>query len=121
MCTGGRIRHHLRHNLSNPSAHIVFVGYQAAGTLGRIIVDGAERVRLFGDDVPVRAQVHTVGGLSAHADKDGLCAWYGKIAGHPPVCLVHGEDPGRSTLAGELKARWGSRVTLPTPGTRVAM
>jgi metallo-beta-lactamase family protein len=121
MCTGGRIRHHLRHNLSNPSAHIVFVGYQAAGTLGRIIVDGAKRVRLFGDDVPVRAQVHTVGGLSAHADKDGLCAWYGKIAGHPPVCLVHGEDPGRSTLAGELKSRWGSRVTLPTPGTRVAM
>lgn len=121
MCTGGRIRHHLRHNLANPSAHVVFVGYQAAGTLGRIIVDGAKRVRLFGDDIPVRAQVHTVGGLSAHADKDGLSAWYGKIAGHPPVCLVHGEDPGRSTLAGELKSRWGSRVTLPMPDTRVAV
>jgi metallo-beta-lactamase family protein len=121
MCNGGRIRHHLRHNLSNPSAHVVFVGYQAAGTLGRLLVDGARRVRLFGEDIPVRAQMHTVGGLSAHADQAGLSAWYGKIAGHPPVCLVHGEDPGRSRLAGELKSRWGSRVTLPMPNTRVAV
>jgi len=59
--------------------------------------------------------------LSAHADKDGLSAWYGKIAGHPPVCLVHGEDPGRSMLAGELKSKWGSKVTLPMPGTRVTV
>jgi metallo-beta-lactamase family protein len=121
MCNGGRIRHHLRHNLANPSAHVVFVGYQAAGTLGRLLVQGAKRVRLFGEDIPVRAQMHTVGGLSAHADQAGLSAWYGKIAGHPPVCLVHGEDPGRSRLAGELKSRWGSRVTLPMPNTRVAV
>jgi len=121
MCNGGRIRHHLRHNLANPSAHVVFVGYQAAGTLGRLLVEGAKRVRLFGEDIPVRAQMHTVGGLSAHADQVGLSAWYGKIAGHPPVCLVHGEDPGRSRLAGQLKSRWGSRVTLPMPNTRVAI
>ena len=121
MCTGGRIRHHLRHNLANPAAHIVFVGYQAAGTLGRIIVQGARHVRLFGDDIPVRAQVHTVGGLSAHADKDGLSAWYGGIAGHPPVCLVHGEDPGRSRLADALQAKWGSKVSLPMPGVRVSV
>ena len=121
MCTGGRIRHHLRHNLANPAAHIVFVGYQAAGTLGRIIVDGAKNVRLFGGDVAVRAQVHTVGGLSAHADKDGLSTWYGRIAAHPPVCLVHGEDPGRSILAAELKQKWGSKVTLPMPGTRLTV
>lgn len=121
MCTGGRIRHHLRHNLANPAAHIVFVGYQANGTLGRIIMQGAKHVRLFGDDIPVRAHVHTVGGLSAHADKDGLSAWYGNIAGHPPVCLVHGEDPGRSKLAAELKGKWGSKVTLPMPGTRVTV
>lgn len=121
MCTGGRIRHHLRHNLGNPAAHIVFVGYQARGTLGRIIMEGAKYVRLFGNDVAVRAQVHTVGGLSAHADKDGLSAWYGKIAGHPPVCLVHGEDPQRSKLAGALKVRWGCNVSLPIPGARVAV
>ena len=121
MCTGGRIRHHLRHNLANPAAHIVFVGYQAHGTLGRTIMQGAKHVRLFGDDIPVRAHVHTVGGLSAHADKDGLSTWYGKIAGHPPVCLVHGEDPGRSKLADELKGKWGSKVTLPVPGVRVTV
>ena len=121
MCNGGRIRHHLRHNLANPAAHIVFVGYQANGTLGRLIVQGAKHVRLFGDDIPVRAHVHTVGGLSAHADKEGLSTWYGKIAGHPPVCLVHGEDPGRSKLADELKSKWGSKVTLPMPGTRVVV
>ena len=121
MCTGGRIRHHLRHNLGNPAAHIVFVGYQANGTLGRIIMQDAKHVHLFGDDIPVRAHIHTVGGLSAHADKDGLSAWYGGIAGHPPVCLVHGEDPGRSKLAAELKTKWGSKVTLPMPGTRVTV
>ncbi|TAN03872.1 MAG: MBL fold metallo-hydrolase [Rhodanobacteraceae bacterium] len=121
MCTGGRIRHHLRYNLANPAAHIVFVGYQANGTLGRILVNGAKHVRLFGDDIPVRAHVHTVGGLSAHADQSGLSAWYGQIAGHPPVCLVHGEEPGRSKLADELKAKWGSKVTLPMPETRVAI
>jgi metallo-beta-lactamase family protein len=121
MCTGGRIRHHLRHNLGNPAAHIVFVGYQAHGTLGRAIVEGAKHVRLFGDDILVRAHVHTVGGLSAHADRDGLSAWYGRIAGHPPVCLVHGEDPGRSRLAAGLQAKWGSKVTLPMPGTRITV
>ena len=121
MCNGGRIRHHLRHNLANSSAHIVFVGYQAVGTLGRTIVDGAKHVRLFGEDIPVRAQVHTVGGLSAHADQAGLSAWYGQITGHPPICLVHGEDPGRSKLADELKTKWGSKVTLPMPGTRVTV
>lgn len=121
MCEGGRIRHHLRHNLANPAAHIVFVGYQAHGTLGRRIVEGARRVHLFGDDIPVRARVHTVGGLSAHADRDGLSDWYGAIANHPPVCLVHGEDPGRGTLAQALKQKWGCTVTLPMPGVRVTV
>ena len=121
MCTGGRIRHHLRYNLANPAAHIVFVGYQANGTLGRILVNGAKHVRLFGEEIPVRAQIHTVGGLSAHADRDGLSAWYGAIAGHPPVCLVHGEDPARAKFATALKGKWGSKVTLPMPGTRVTV
>ena len=119
MCEGGRIRHHLRHNLANPAAHIVFVGYQAQGTLGRRIVQGAKHVHLFGDEIPVRAHVHTVGGLSAHADRDGLSDWYGAIGNHPPVCLVHGEDPGRATLAQALKQKWGCAVTLPMPGVRV--
>ena len=121
MCEGGRIRHHLRHNLANPAAHVVFVGYQAQGTLGRRIVQGAKHVHLFGDDIPVHAQIHTVGGLSAHADRDGLSDWYGAIAGRPPVCLVHGEDPGRGTLAQALQQKWGCAVTLPMPGVRVTV
>ncbi len=116
MCEGGRIRHHLRHNIANPAAHIVFVGYQAQGTLGRRIVGGAKHVHLFGDDIPVRAQIHTVGGLSAHADRDGLSDWYGAIAGHPPVWLVHGEDDGRTGLAAYLKQKWGCAVNLPKAG-----
>ncbi len=72
MCEGGRIRHHLRHNLPREECAIVFTGFQAAGTLGREIVDGATRVRLFRDDVPVRASVHTIGGLSAHGDQAAL-------------------------------------------------
>ena len=121
MCEGGRIRHHLRHNLANPAAHIVFVGYQAQGTLGRRIVDGARHVHLFGDDIPVRAHIHTVGGLSAHADRDGLSDWYGGIAGHPPVWLVHGEDDGRSGLADYLKQKWGCAVSLPKPGDKATI
>lgn len=118
MCEGGRIRHHLRHNIANPAAHIVFVGYQAQGTLGRRIVDGAKQVDLFGEQLPVRAHIHTVGGLSAHADRDGLSDWYGAIAKHPPVWLVHGEDDGRTGLADYLKQKWSCAVSLPKPGDK---
>ena len=75
MCEGGRIRHHLRHNLPRDECAVVFTGFQAAGTLGRQIVDGARRVRLFREDVPVRASVHTIGGLSAHGDQGALLGW----------------------------------------------
>lgn len=121
MCEGGRIRHHLLHNLANPASHVVFVGYQAQGTLGRRIVGGAKQVNLFGHPIPVRARIHTVGGLSAHADRDGLSEWYGAIAGHPPVWLVHGEDPGRDTLAAELKQKWGCTASLAMPGVRATV
>lgn len=118
MCEGGRIRHHLLHNLANPATHVVFVGYQANGTLGRRIVSGAKHVHLFGHDIPVNAHISTVGGLSAHADRDGLSEWYGAIANHPPVYLVHGEDSGRNGLSQYLKQQWHCQVTLPTPGTQ---
>lgn len=119
MCNGGRIRHHLRNNLADARNHIVFVGYQASGTLGRLLVDGVPTVKLFDERIPVRAQRHTVGGLSAHADQAGLLEWYGAIANHPPVWLVHGEDPARGTLAERLQARYGAAANLGTPGTRV--
>src|SRR5690606_3945047 len=92
MCNGGRIVHHLKHNVWRRECHIVIVGYQAEGTLGRKLVDGSEYVRLWQEAIRVNATVHTVGGLSAHADQDGLVEWYRAIDGKPPVYLVHGED-----------------------------
>lgn len=116
MANAGRILHHLRHRLANPHTHVVFVGYQAEGTLGRRLVDGARWVRIHGRDIRVNAQRHTIGGLSAHTDQAGLIEWYGHIADHPPLVLVHGEDKAREALAGEIGERFGITVTLATPG-----
>jgi metallo-beta-lactamase family protein len=116
MANGGRIQHHLKYNLGRRSAHVVFVGYQAQGTLGRRLVDGAKWVRIFGRDCRVNAQVHTVGGLSAHADQHGLIEWYSGFAKHPPLALVHGEDKAREALAGEIGERFGIEVVLSKPG-----
>ena len=112
MCTGGRIRHHLRHNLWRENCDVIFPGFQARGTLGRQLVDGAEFVTLFGERVRVRARRHTVGGLSAHADQDGLAEWYGHFHGRPPVALVHGEERAREGLAERLKRDFGVTATL---------
>ena len=119
MANGGRVRHHLANNLAFARNHVVFVGYQATGTLGRLLVNGVPRVRLFGGEIPVRAQIHTVGGLSAHADQQGLLDWYGASPNHPPVALAHGENPAREALAVELKRRYGVTVTLSQPGMRL--
>jgi metallo-beta-lactamase family protein len=118
MANGGRVRHHLANNLADRRCHVVFVGYQAQGTLGRLLVNRVPRVRLFGREIEVRAQIHTVGGLSAHADQQALLDWYGGGPTHPPVVLVHGEDPARATLADELRRRYGCEVLLSQPGMR---
>lgn len=116
MANGGRILHHLEHNIGRHNAHVVFVGYQAEGTLGRRLVNGAPWVRIYGRDYRVNAKVHTVGGLSAHADQRGLIEWYGQFAEHPPLALVHGEQKSREALAGEINALDGIDVALPKPG-----
>ncbi|GAA0708724.1 MBL fold metallo-hydrolase [Dokdonella soli] len=116
MANGGRVRHHLANNLADPKSHVIFVGYQADGTLGRLLVNGVKHVKLFGADIPVRAQIHTIGGLSAHADQQSLLEWYGSGPNHPPVVLVHGENPAREVLAAALKQRFGTNVTLSQPG-----
>ena len=117
MANGGRILHHLRHNLGRRQAHLVFVGYQSVGTLGRRLVDGAKWVRIYGQDYRVNLNVHTVGGLSAHTDQRGLLEWYGRFEPKPPVALVHGEDKAREALAGELHERFGVQAELVRPGT----
>ena len=93
MCEAGRIRHHLKHNLWRKECTILFVGYQAVGTLGRILVDGAERVKLFGEEIEVNAEVKVLAGVSGHADKNGLISWISAFNPKPAaVFIVHGED-----------------------------
>jgi metallo-beta-lactamase family protein len=121
MASGGRILHHFKHNLGRREAHVVFVGYQAEGTLGRRLVNGAPWVRIYGQDVRVNAQRHTVGGLSAHADQSGLLEWYGAFAPPPPIALVHGEDIAREALAGELHERFGVTAELARSGMTLAV
>jgi len=102
MCTGGRVRHHLIHNLPRANASIVFVGYASQGTPARRIIDGAPSVKLFGEDVPVRAQVHTINGFSAHADQRELLGWHARAGGRERTILVHGEPPAMQAFAALL-------------------
>ncbi|NUN24420.1 MAG: MBL fold metallo-hydrolase [Candidatus Jettenia caeni] len=93
MCEAGRIRHHLKHNLWRPECSVIFVGYQAEGTLGRKIIEGAKRVKIFGEEIAVNARIYTIGGLSAHADRDELIDWLGKFKKKPKrVFVIHGEE-----------------------------
>jgi metallo-beta-lactamase family protein len=116
MCEGGRIRHHLRWNISRPECAIVFVGFQAAGTLGRRIVDGAASVRLFGEQYPVRARVFTIGGLSAHADQSALLAWLARFKRAPDrTWVVHGEPLAAHSLRDRIEERLGWHAAVPAP------
>jgi metallo-beta-lactamase family protein len=116
MCSGGRILHHLKHNLWRAECHVVMIGFQAQGTLGRRLVDGAQHVRLWGETIKVAAKIHTVGGLSAHADRAGLMDWYGAFANRPPACLVHGEPGAQHALASALRSTYGADVRIPARG-----
>lgn len=112
MCSGGRIHHHLKNNIWRPECHLVIVGFQAHGTLGRRIVDGVDEIKLWGEKYPVRAAVHTIGGLSAHADQQDLLNWYSAFENRPPVYLVHGEERSQAALKGELEARLQAPVSI---------
>ncbi|WP_109468625.1 MBL fold metallo-hydrolase [Albibacillus kandeliae] len=113
MCTGGRIRHHLRHNLSHADCSVIFVGYAAEGTLARRLIDGAGRVKLFGDEIPVRASLHTVNGFSAHAGRGGLLEWHRSLRGPRQTFLVHGEHTAMDSFARSLD---GQVVRTPNMG-----
>lgn len=120
MCTGGRILHHLRHNLWRPETTVILVGYQAVGTLGRQLADGADKVRIWGDTIKVNAEIHQMGGLSAHAGQSDLLRWFDELAGsRPRVILTHGEAEQRETLAGLIEARYGLSPTLPMYGDQI--
>lgn len=118
MCDGGRIRHHLKHNLWRSHSHVIITGFQARGTLGRRLVDGAKEIELWGEPIRVAAKIHTVGGLSAHAGQQALADWYAHFRGRPPVALVHGEPHAIEALAARLAAL-GAAVRVPQAGMRL--
>ncbi len=122
MCEAGRIKHHLRHNLGRPESAIVIIGYQAAGTLGRRLVDGDKRVRVLGEEVRVRASIHTIGGLSAHADKAALMGWLQGFE-RPPArtFVVHGEADTAIGFAGHIRQTLGWQAEAPAAGTHVEL
>ena len=114
MCEAGRIKHHLKNNLPRPESTILITGFQAAGTLGRRLVDGAKEVKIFGIPIPVRAQIYTINGLSAHADQAGLLDWLGHFRHAPQTYVVHGEQDTADIFAEAIRERlkW-TRVTVP--------
>ncbi len=118
MCTGGRVRHHLKHHLWRAESAVVFVGYAAQGTLARRIIDGARAVRIFGEEIPVRARIHTIGGFSAHADSDELLAWHRRIARPRQTFLVHGEPEAMHAFARRLG---DTEVIMPELHSRYAL
>jgi metallo-beta-lactamase family protein len=110
MCTGGRVRHHLKYNLWRKDSSVVFVGYAAIGTLARRILDGAKQVRMFNEEFPVNASIYTIGGFSAHADNEELLAWHAKTGRPETTYLIHGEEDSMRAFARTLK---GTSVVMP--------
>ena len=122
MCEGGRIKHHLRYNISRPECAILFAGFQAQGTLGRRIVDGAKTVRIFGEPYAVRARIFTVGGLSAHADQAALLGWLGNFRRAPrQTWVVHGEPLAANALFEKIRGMgWNAKVPFLNQSVELA-
>jgi metallo-beta-lactamase family protein len=122
MCNAGRILHHLRQNLWRPDTHVVFVGYQGDGSLGRRLVDGAKQVQIFGERIAVRARVHTLGGFSAHAGQDDLLNWLGALAPcRPRVILTHGEANNQRALAEKIHETYQLTASIPKIGETITL
>ena len=119
MCTGGRIRHHFKQRLWQKNTHVLFVGYQAQGTLGRILVNGVKNIKLFGQELLVRAQIHTLGGFSAHAGQSQLLDWAAAFESQPRFFLVHGEPKALVTLAEALWREHQIEATVAVKGAGV--
>ena len=122
MCNAGRILHHLKQNLWKADTHVLIVGYQGNGTLGRRLVNRERYVKIFGEKIIVRAKVHTMGGFSAHADQDDLLRWFEPIAKHRPrVCLTHGEDESREPLKQLIQKKFQIDAVLPALGEEISL
>ena len=121
MCTGGRIRHHFKQRIWDDRNTVVFTGYQARGTLGRILVDGARNIKMFGDDYVVKARIETLGGLSAHAGQRELLEWIDSFQPRPRTVLVHGEAQAQDVLADKLWHEQHLKVEIPTRGDSIVI
>lgn len=116
MCEAGRVKHHLKHNLWRRECTILFVGYQAGNTLGRSLIEGAKKVRLFGEPINVAAEILQLPGVSGHADSDGLISWAKAISGVKKFFVNHGEDSSADALAERLREELGTDVYIPYSG-----
>jgi metallo-beta-lactamase family protein len=116
MCEGGRIRHHLKHNLWRPECSVIFVGFQAFGTLGRKLVDGAQSVYILGEEIAVKAQIYTIGGFSAHGDQAGLLEWLEGFQNHPEIFIVHGEETASLDFEKTVQEKFGFVTHVPHKG-----
>ncbi|MDA1369909.1 MAG: MBL fold metallo-hydrolase [Proteobacteria bacterium] len=120
MCTGGRIRHHMKHRIWRAETTMLFIGFQAQGTLGRNLVDGAEKIRMFGDEFAVKATIETLGGFSAHAGQAALIEWAASFQNSPQFALVHGEPQAMQVLAGKLSQEKQIQCQLPARGEQIS-
>jgi metallo-beta-lactamase family protein len=116
MCNGGRILHHLKHNISRPECSLIFTGYQAEGTLGRQLVEGAERVMIHGQSYTVKATLHTIGGLSAHGDQNDLLRWLGGFRNRPQVYVVHGDVEVKKIFRNVIEEKLNLDASIPQAG-----
>ncbi len=122
MCTAGRILHHLKQNLWRPGTSVIFVGFQGRGTLGRTLIEGATSVNILGEPIAVKAQIHTMGGFSAHAGQSELLEWFGSMAAsRPRVIVTHGEERAREAFAGCIRERFGLASERPQVGDTVEL
>jgi metallo-beta-lactamase family protein len=121
MCEGGRMAHHLKHNLWRTECAVVFTGFQASGTLGRRIVEGNEKVHILGEEIAVRAKIYTIGGFSAHAGRDELLDWLAGFTNHPEVFIVHGEENASLQFEKSVKERFGFKTHVPRKGEEYAL
>lgn len=121
MCEAGRILHHLKHNLWRPESNILFVGYQAEGTLGRKLKEGAKVVKIMGEEINVQAQIHSIEGFSAHADQSELLEWIGSYTNRPQVFIVHGETAAQQQFAKLIQEQYQLNTIIPELGDRMTL
>jgi len=121
MCNGGRILQHFKHRLWNERNAVVFVGYQVQGTLGRKLVDGAKKINIYGEDILVKAKVHTINGFSAHADQNGLIDWMSKFKKLEKIFLIHGERDKQEIFQKEIEKRLGKKSHIVKYGEKIGI